>query len=223
MDHLDAITAAIVDLVGDGRDTLLVAPYRWDGHPDHEAMGRCAAAAAHRTGALLAEYPIWMWHAGRPADLTWSRFVRLPLSPGAQRAKRAAVACHASQVRPLSDQPGDETLLTPTVLAHFDLDRELFALTAAEDVRDDRLDQLHVEQTDPWGAQTRWYERRKRSLLLAVLPRQRFDRALEVGCSTGVLAEALKPRVDLPRRDRQLAGSRGPRHGTAGGDAPMCG
>jgi LmbE family N-acetylglucosaminyl deacetylase/SAM-dependent methyltransferase len=197
VEHVDAITAAIVDLVGDGRDTLLVAPYRADGHPDHEAMGRCAATAAHRTGALLAEYPIWMWHAGRPADITWSRFVRLALPSSVRQAKRAAVACHASQVGPLSERPGDESLLTPTVLAHFDRDQELFALTTSEDVRDDRLDQLHAEQVDPWGAQTRWYEERKRSLLLAALPRRRFDRGLEVGCSTGVLAEALTSRVEV--------------------------
>jgi LmbE family N-acetylglucosaminyl deacetylase/SAM-dependent methyltransferase len=195
-EHLDAITAAIVDLVGDGRDTLLVAPYRADGHPDHEAMGRCAATAAHRTGALLAEYPIWMWHAGRPADITWSRFVRLALPSSVQEVKRAAVACHASQIAPLSDLPGDERLLSPTVLAHFDRDQELFVLTTAEDVRDDRLDLLHAEQVDPWGAQTRWYEERKRSLLLAALPRRRFARGLEVGCSTGVLAEALTSRVE---------------------------
>ncbi len=194
--HLDDIVAAMVDLVGDGRGVLIAAPYRADGHPDHEAMGRGAAAAAHRTGAMLAEYPIWMWHAADPREVPWERFARLPLSSEIREAKRAAVASHASQVKPLSHRPGDETLLPPHVLAHFAGD-EFFALTAAEDAADGRLDRLHTEQPDPWGAETRWYEERKRSLLLAALPRRRFTRALEVGCSTGVLAMALSGRVDF--------------------------
>ena len=58
----EALVTTIVDIIGDGRHTLLLAPWRHDGHPDHEAAGRAAAAAAVRTGALLGEYPIWFWH-----------------------------------------------------------------------------------------------------------------------------------------------------------------
>lgn len=49
---------------------------------------------------------------------------------------------------------------------------------------------------DPWGFADRWYERRKRDVTLACLPRERFARALEVGCSIGVLTAALAPRCD---------------------------
>ena len=194
-DHTDAVVAAIVDLVGDGRDCLLVAPYRADGHPDHEAIGRCAVTAAHRTGATLAEYPIWLWHAGEPHDLPVASLARLPLSPRASAAKKAAIASHTSQVRALTDQPGDEVMLTASVLEHFEGDEELFVLTSAGSAPDDRLDRLHSDDVDPWGAETRWYEQRKRSLLLAALPRPAFARGLEVGCSTGVLTEALLDRT----------------------------
>jgi LmbE family N-acetylglucosaminyl deacetylase len=195
-DHADDVVAAIVDLVGDGRGCLIVAPYRGDGHPDHEAMGRCAAAAAHRTGATLAEYPIWLWHAGERNDLPVLSMVRLPLSAQARAAKQAAIASHTSQVRPLSDQAGDEVMLPRSVLEHFEGGAELFVLTPADQATDDRLDRLHIEDSDPWGAESRWYERRKRSLLLAALPRPRFRRALEVGCSTGVLTESLLGRAE---------------------------
>lgn len=195
-DHADEVVAAVVDRVGDGRDCLVVAPYRADGHPDHEAAGRCAAAAAHRTGAVLAEYPIWLWHAGDATDLPLRSMARFPLSDRARAAKRAAIASHASQVEALSDQPGDEVMLTPSVLEHFSGDEELFVLTAPEEAPDDRLDRLHAQDADPWGVQSRWYEQRKRALLLAALPRPRFDRALEVGCSTGVLTELLLDRAD---------------------------
>jgi SAM-dependent methyltransferase len=53
---------------------------------------------------------------------------------------------------------------------------------------------LHAEHADPWGVESRWYEQRKRDLVLAMLPRARFERTLEVGCSTGALAEALASR-----------------------------
>lgn len=195
-DHADDVVAAIVDLVGDGRDCLVVAPYRSDGHPDHEAMGRCAATAAHRTDATLAEYPIWLWHAGERHDLPVDSMTRLPLSPRAMAAKRAAIASHTSQVRPLSDQPGDEVMISESVLELFAGEEELFALTSSAQAPDDRLDRLHVDDADPWGAQSRWYEQRKRSLLLAALPRPGFTRGLEVGCSTGVLTEALLERTE---------------------------
>jgi LmbE family N-acetylglucosaminyl deacetylase len=193
--HADEVVASIVDVVGDGRDCLLVAPYRSDGHPDHEAMGRCAATAAHRTGATLAEYPIWLWHAGDQRDLPLAGLTRLPLSARAKAGKQAAIASHTSQVRPLSDQPGDEVMLSSSLLEHFEGDEEVFVLTSAEEAPDDRLDRLHAADDDPWGAQSRWYEQRKRSLLLAALPRPRFRRGLEVGCSTGVLTESLLDRT----------------------------
>src|SRR5690606_6269650 len=44
---------------------------------------------------------------------------------------------------------------------------------------------------DPWGFETRWYERRKRAITIASLPRQRYRHALEVGCSTGMLTAEL--------------------------------
>ena len=61
--HARSVVEALVDIIGRGGDrTLLVAPFRHDGHPDHEAAGRAAAVTASRTDALLREYPIWLWH-----------------------------------------------------------------------------------------------------------------------------------------------------------------
>ena len=58
------------------------------------------------------------------------------------------------------------------------------------------LDRLHQQDDDPWGVDTRWYEERKRALLLAALPRRRFRRGLEVGGSTGALAAVVADRCD---------------------------
>jgi SAM-dependent methyltransferase len=59
------------------------------------------------------------------------------------------------------------------------------------------LDFDHLyRQPDPFGYASRWYEQRKRDLLLAMLPRPRFHRGWELGCSTGVLTRLLAQRCD---------------------------
>jgi protein-L-isoaspartate O-methyltransferase len=42
----------------------------------------------------------------------------------------------------------------------------------------------------------RWYEKRKYAITLAMLPRPSYRHALELGCSVGVLTEALAARCD---------------------------
>ncbi|WP_299038717.1 class I SAM-dependent methyltransferase [uncultured Pseudokineococcus sp.] len=56
------------------------------------------------------------------------------------------------------------------------------------------FDELYAADEDPWRVRTDWYERRKRALALASLPRETYPRALEVGCSTGVMTAELARR-----------------------------
>lgn len=190
----DQVTASLVDVIGDGQRTMLVAPWRHDGHADHDAAGRAAAAAAARTGARLVEYPVWYWHRTPPEDAPWERMRRVDLDPEDVAAKWEAISAHTSQVKPLSSQPGDEVLLNHRVLGHFAGPVEHFVVD--EPVADDALDRLQTTDDDPWGVETRWYERRKRALTMAALPRDRFRRALEVGASRGALAADLATRCD---------------------------
>lgn len=60
----------------------------------------------------------------------------------------------------------------------------------------DYFDRLYAGSPDPWGFTSRWYEQRKYALTLAALPLPRFGRALEVGCSVGVLTAGLADRSD---------------------------
>ncbi|WEK28915.1 MAG: SAM-dependent methyltransferase [Candidatus Pseudomonas phytovorans] len=55
---------------------------------------------------------------------------------------------------------------------------------------------LYADSDDPWAFRTRWYERRKRDLLLASLPRQRYERVFEPGCANGELSVLLAERCD---------------------------
>ncbi|GAB2909680.1 class I SAM-dependent methyltransferase [Rhodococcus aerolatus] len=58
------------------------------------------------------------------------------------------------------------------------------------------FDAVYAGAADPWGFTDRWYEARKRALTLAALPAARYGRALEPGCSIGVLTAELAARCD---------------------------
>jgi len=198
--HGDALAAHLRGLVG--ADSLVVAPWAGDRHPDHEAAAHAAARAVEGTAARLWNYPVWAWHWARPGgpEVPWTSAVRLHLAPEVLQRKLTALAEHTSQVAPLSPAVGDEVLLPPGVLAHFTRGFEVF-LTAGPGERSSLGAEFFEEfyagnGDDPWGFEDRWYEQRKRDLTLAVLPRARFRRGLEVGCSAGVATVGLAARCD---------------------------
>ncbi|MDP9116677.1 MAG: PIG-L family deacetylase [Actinomycetota bacterium] len=196
--HVDVLASQIAQrLVG---ATHVVSPWRGDRHPDHEASAAAAAeAAADAPGCVHWQYPIWAWHWSAPDqdDLPWPDLRRLQLTPPAVEDKRAALACHRSQHTALSDAVGDEAILSPQMLAHFARDYETFVVEAVSAAsRSSYFDALYDAQPDPWGLGTRYYETRKRAILLASLPRRRFARAFEPGCATGELTGELAQRCD---------------------------
>lgn len=58
------------------------------------------------------------------------------------------------------------------------------------------FDELHRDRADPWQVQTSWYERRKRALMLGMLPNERYGVVFEPGCSIGGNTKALAARAD---------------------------
>ncbi|PRY01102.1 bifunctional 2-polyprenyl-6-hydroxyphenol methylase/3-demethylubiquinol 3-O-methyltransferase UbiG [Paraburkholderia sp. BL25I1N1] len=59
------------------------------------------------------------------------------------------------------------------------------------------FDELYRHSDDPWKLREGWYERRKRSLTLALLPRPRYRSAFEPGCANGELTVELAKRCDV--------------------------
>jgi LmbE family N-acetylglucosaminyl deacetylase len=92
------------------------ATWRGDGHPDHEAVGRSAAAVADRTGARLLEFPVWMWHWAWPDDdaVPWHRMAMAPSDRAATARKRRAVTAFETQRKPY--EAGRSPVLPPFVL-----------------------------------------------------------------------------------------------------------
>jgi SAM-dependent methyltransferase len=56
------------------------------------------------------------------------------------------------------------------------------------------FDRMYAESDDPWGVTSRWYEKRKYAITLAMLPCERYQDAFEPGCSIGVMTEQLSRR-----------------------------
>lgn len=201
-EHPDVLRAALTERLAavDG-PVLVVAPWRGDGHRDHRIAGEVAAdVVAGTPGARLLEYPVWAWHWDDPAApaAPWDRARALVLPLAVLDRKHAALDAYPSQTRPLSPAPGDEAVVDARHAAHHLRSTEwFFAVTDAPASRSRASFDAHYDRKpEGWDFDGSWYERRKRAVTLAALPRERYRSALELGCATGVLTAALTERAD---------------------------
>jgi alkylation response protein AidB-like acyl-CoA dehydrogenase/protein-L-isoaspartate O-methyltransferase len=58
------------------------------------------------------------------------------------------------------------------------------------------FERIYSKKQDPWDFETSDYEAGKYCITLAALPRERYENAVEVGCSIGVLTQQLAGRAD---------------------------
>ena len=102
-------------------DDLCVAPWRRDGHPDHNVCGEAAAAASRAVGSTFLEYMVWSWHWADPdgSDIPWEHCKRLNLDRRQRARKRWATAAFRSQVRALGTREEDAAILPEPILRRF--------------------------------------------------------------------------------------------------------
>jgi LmbE family N-acetylglucosaminyl deacetylase len=194
--HAAALRARIADVLdgspGEGRgERLVLAPWTGDRHGDHRTLGREVAAEARARGERALLYPVWMWQWGTPSDVPWGRVHDVPLGDADRSGKRIALSRFASQLRTPADPDG---VLEPGFVERAVTGREI--LIAPPPGADEHFERMHREREDPWRVRTRWYERRRRAVLAASLPRERYGRAIELGCSVGETTAVLADRCD---------------------------
>lgn len=190
--HADALRDALRPLLV-GADAYL-APWPGDPHPDHRAAGLAAGAAAPPTTHGWS-YPIWMWAWLTADDVTvpWARACTVGLDAAARTARRAGVECYVSQTGPGPD--GSSPVLAAGLLDHVDRDVDLvFREPRTGSAPVGRFADLY-SSGDPWSTGS-WYERRKRAVVAAVLPRERYRSGFEPGCGAGELTAVLAGRCD---------------------------
>jgi LmbE family N-acetylglucosaminyl deacetylase/SAM-dependent methyltransferase len=194
----DALLAELVDRVRP--ESLVVAPWVADGHPDHDVLGSAAREVGRKVGASVVHYPLWLWHWGGPADLPW-RSVRV-VEPGVRAlgAKRRALDEFPSQTAPLGPGTEHAPVVTEPVLRRARRPFEvLLDPDGALPLHPHRthegaaavFDAMFDDGPDPWRVLSSRYEERRRDLALSVLRRRHHPRVLELGCSTGVLTSRL--------------------------------
>lgn len=183
-----------------GTRIILIAPYRHDGHSDHEALGRAAEKLAKAHQLTMWEYPIWFWHWSSPANsieskLDWHRF---EATSQAFERKKCAIQANVSQLSELRE--GQGKILSDSFLQHFS-GVEIFRISnsnqGVEYTSQDAsqvFDQVYELDSDPWAYENSWYEQRKRSLTLGLLGRPTYRHILEIGCSIGYTTRELAPR-----------------------------
>ena len=203
------------DSGGPARGTWCAATWRGDGHPDHEAVGRAAAVAVGRTAAELVEYPVWMWHWAYPGDaaVPWDRAFEVPLTREAIDRKYFAAQSFHSQFEPMT---ADAAARYPTCCVAPAARGGGGGLPLTARLPDAYFDRIYAESADPWQLQSRWYERRKYAITLALLP----YRAVPARVRTGLLdrrADRTARQPVRPRhRHRRLGGSVGRNPSQAG-------
>ena len=203
------------------RPDTFVVPWRRDPHEDHRATWEMCRAAKEALNVPLRwiEYPVWMWEARNLVDLprpdeviTWSLEVG-----GELTRKEAAIRAHRSQWSGIITDDPSGFQLPEAMLSHFLRPREIFFALPEKRLRSlDRryFDAVYAEDTDPWNFETSEYEKAKYAATLAALPKRFYLRALEVGCSIGVLTALLAPRcgellaVDIAPRPLEAARKR---------------
>lgn len=165
---------------------VIAVTWRGDGHRDHRIVGEIVSELAG--DRVLLEYPIWMWHWADPQHpaVPWNQIVSLSID---HKAKALALNQYPSQTT------GKNPVLRPDFLEHSQRETELF-IAKDRVLGQEYFDTLYTKSQDPWRFRTRWYEQRKREITVASLPHRNYSRALEIGCSIGLLTDLLTPRCE---------------------------
>lgn len=93
-DSVDELTTAIADVVHSG--DLVIAPWRSDHHPDHQACAAAAEAVSKRVAVTLLGGLFWAYHHAAPPSRP-SRLLRLELDADLRDRRSAGIATHVSQ------------------------------------------------------------------------------------------------------------------------------
>ena len=117
--NASALKRALEEILRPG--DLCVAPWRFDGHPDHEICGDVASRASEARGASVLSYLVWAWHWADPAgrDIPWHQCRRLELTRRQVATKRWATHAFQSQIRPISPESADSVVMPDAVMRRF--------------------------------------------------------------------------------------------------------
>lgn len=129
-EKFSAAVEKIENIFATEKPQTILAPWRFDPHPDHRAtwqIVRCAADALNFSVRLI-EYPIWLYELATENDLpaeneiqVWSLDIE-----NVVEKKQKAIRAHASQTTDMIDDDPDGFRLSPEILEHFAVPFEIY-------------------------------------------------------------------------------------------------
>ncbi|MGO1767079.1 hypothetical protein CAP48_06455 [Advenella sp. S44] len=189
-----ACIARLEQLVRECKITAVWTSWEQDPHCDHQRVARLGELLLARQPQLvLFKYPIWgrFLPEAQAVEGTLYQFT----GTGDRNRKARALECYRSQMTSLIDDDPQGFVMAPETRAHFLDTPELF-ISYDIAARALEFDALYMNDSDPWQFLTSEYENSKYVTTLSALPRPRYRRAIEAGCSIGVLTEKLSARCD---------------------------
>lgn len=96
---------------------VVFGTWRFDGHPDHESVGRAVSSVASDLDLPFVEIPVWTWHWATPDDtrVPWSRARRISLDRATLARKIDAVSAFRSQLE-ADESTGRDAILPEYVI-----------------------------------------------------------------------------------------------------------
>lgn len=188
--------ARLEQLVREYEITAIWTTWEQDPHCDHQRVARLGELLLARQPQLgLFKYPIWgrFLPEAQAVEGTLYQFAGTGESDRDRKAR--AIDCYRSQTTTLIDDDPQGFVMAPETRAHFLETPELFI---SYDIPARRLefDALYMHNPDPWQFLTSEYEKNKYAATLSCLPQPHYRRAIEAGCSIGVLTARLLSRCD---------------------------
>ena len=117
-EHVGKLFSALSRLLSN--EPTLIAPYEWNGHPDHDVTGAVCLELARLHRLPIARYPNWTRHHAEPEVFAGEHIGRFVLTPAVRQVKAAAIQAFASQPRPANRQPTVPGKLLPYFMRNFE-------------------------------------------------------------------------------------------------------
>ncbi|GGE65271.1 LmbE family N-acetylglucosaminyl deacetylase [Pedobacter psychrotolerans] len=179
---------------------LILVPYELDPHRDHRATFQLLFAALKNVTnykPTIWEYPIWLYENASENDipkLEAGELKFLEIKDNLSQ-KNKAIHAHQSQTTQLIHDDPTGFMLSEEMIGNFLTGKEYFMqrkkTNPANTLSKDYFEQLYSTHSDPWSFETSVYEKDKYAATVAAIPNGQYERALEIGCSIGVLTQML--------------------------------
>ena len=122
--HERELGRVLADLIDPG--DMIVAPWEFDWHPDHEACGRAAKWATSGRNVTLISSLFWAYHRVDPVKHPDLDIRRLDLTEAEMNRRLNALDAHRSQLQ----SHRHEAILSPDLFEHLSRDAEHFVVTS---------------------------------------------------------------------------------------------